>query len=49
MVNEDEASGEITKHFEQSDLAYAVLLGLIQKLIRKTAHTFQIDETVTLR
>lgn len=47
-LNEDEASGEIAKYFEQSDLAYAVLLGLIQKLILKTAHTFQINEIVTL-
>lgn len=47
-LNEDEASGEIAKYFAQSDLAFAVLLCLIQKLILKTAHTFQINETVTL-
>lgn len=47
-LNEDEASGEIAKYFEQSDLAYAVLICLIQKLILKTAHTFQINEIVTL-
>lgn len=47
-LNEDEASGEIAKYFAQSDLACAVLLCLIQKLILKTAHTFQINETVTL-
>jgi len=47
-LNEDEASGEIAKYFEQSDLAYAVLLCLIQKLILKAAHTFKINETVTL-
>ncbi len=48
-LSEDEASGEIAKYFAQTDLAIAVLLSLLQKLILKNARAVEINEIVTLR